>query len=284
MGLLSGLEKLGLGNFDKIEVFDNLDERKVAGGEGFDKEVQPDETDYLFDKKYNCPVCDNTFFSKTVRIGKVKTVAHDSDLRPRYSGFDALKYDIVSCPLCGFSAVTKFFKPLAPSQRRWLKEQIAANFKGLGQEPETYSYDESIMRHKLALVCAVVKRAKTSERAYCCLKLAWLYRGKAEAEQEKETKKQLLMEELAMIEKAYVGFSDAFSKESFPMCGMDELTVTYLVADLARQLCKYDAALRYVGRIIIAKNANERIKDKARTLRDLINEEKKSQGTTIQDS
>ena len=278
MGLLSGLEKLGLGNFAEVEVYEsNVDNAVAKAGVKSNEELELEEREYLFDKKYDCPVCDNKFISKTVKIGKVKVSSHDTDLRPRYSTMDALKYDVVVCPKCGFAAMNRFFKPLAPSQRRWVKEQIGNKFQGLEQEPEVYSYDEAIMRHKLALVSAVVKRAKTSERAYCCLKIAWLYRGKAEIETDVENKKQLQVEELEMIEKAYEGFDEAFSKERFPMCGMDELTVTYLVADLARQLCKYDAALRWVGRIIIAKNANERIKDKARTLRDLINEEKKRQ-------
>ena len=278
MGLLSGLEKLGLGNFEEVEVYENnVDNALLKAGVKSNEEVEQEEKEYLFDKKYDCPVCDHKFVSKTVKIGKIKATSHDTDLRPRYSTLDALKYDVVVCPKCGFAAMNRFFKPLSTSQRRWVKEQIGNKFQGLDKEPEVYSYDEAIMRHKLALVSAVVKRAKTSERAYCCLKIAWLYRGKAEIETDEENKKQLQVEELEMIEKAYEGFDEAFSKERFPMCGMDELTVTYLVADLARQLCKYDAALRWVGRIIIAKNANERVKDKARTLRDLINEEKKRQ-------
>ena len=278
MGLLSGLEKLGLGNFAEVEVYENnTGDALLKKSASAKEEVVLEEKEYLFDKKYDCPVCDNTFLSKTVKIGKVKANSHNTDLRPHYTLFDALKYDVVVCPKCGFAALNRFFKPLSTSQRKWIKEQISDKFQGLGEEPEVYSYDESIMRHKLALVSAVVKRAKTSERAYCCLKIAWLYRGKAEIEPDEENKKQLQVEEFEMIEKAYEGFNEAFSKESFPMCGMDELTVIYLVADLARQLCKYDAALRWVGRIIIARNANERIKDKARTLRDLINEEKKRQ-------
>ena len=278
MGLLSGLEKLGLGNFEEVEVYENsVDNALLKAGAKSNEEVEQEEKEYLFDKSYDCPACDHKFVSKTVKIGKIKAISRDDDLRPKYSILDALKYDVVVCPKCGFAAMTRFFKPLSTSQRRWVKEQIGNKFQGLDKEPEVYSYDEAIMRHKLALVSAVVKRAKTSERAYCCLKIAWLYRGKAEIETDEENKKQLQVEELEMIEKAYEGFDEAFSKERFPMCGMDELTVTYLVAELARQLCKYDAALRWVGRIIIAKNANERIKDKARDLRDKINEEKKRQ-------
>ena len=62
------------------------------------------------------------------------------------------------------------------------------------------------------------------------------------------------------------------------MCGMDELTVTFLVADLARQLKKFDTALQWSYKVISSMNANERIKDKARMLKDQIFEEQKQMG------
>ena len=134
------------------------------------------------------------------------------------------------------------------------------------------------MRHKLALLSTVVKKGKASERAYVCLKLAWLTRGKSETlpentENIKEVRTQLKAEEKEYIENAYEGFTAAFSKEEFPICGMDELTVSYLVSDLARQLGKYDEAKRFISRVITSRDTNERIKEKARMLKDMIMEE-----------
>ena len=54
----------------------------------------------------------------------------------------------------------------------------------------------------------------------------------------------------------------------FPMCGMDEHTTTYLVADLAKRIGKYDEASRWISKVLIARDANERIKSKARELKD----------------
>ena len=56
------------------------------------------ETDYIFDKTYVCPVCDNEFKSKTVKAGKVHLIGADTDLRPKYKGIDSLKYDAILCP------------------------------------------------------------------------------------------------------------------------------------------------------------------------------------------
>ena len=54
------------------------------------------------------------------------------------------------------------------------------------------------------------------------------------------------------------------------MCGMDETTLTYLSADLARQLGKYDEALRMIARVLTSREVNERIKAKAREMKDQI--------------
>ena len=54
------------------------------------------------------------------------------------------------------------------------------------------------------------------------------------------------------------------------MCGMDENTVSYLVADLARRIGKYDDASRWVSKVLVSRNSNERIKAKSRELKELI--------------
>lgn len=81
---------------------------------------------------------------------------------------------------------------------------------------------------------------------------------------------QLKKEELEFITHAYEGFVEAFSKEMFPMCGMDENTMTYLVADLARRVGKYDESSRWISKVLISRDANERIKDKARDLKEML--------------
>lgn len=277
MGIFSGLEKFGLFHNENLEVYDA--EKPKANHEHAEEQTQfrmkVEESDFLFDKSHVCPICDTSFTARTVKTGRVKILSHDSDLRPKYSHIDVLKYDAIVCPKCGFAALSRYFNPVSPTQAKWIKEQISSSFQGFSIPEDTYSYEDAIAMHKLALMSAIVKHGKVSERAYCCLKLAWLNRGRWEECQDDEEREQIKQEELELLEKAFEGFSDAFSKESFPMCGMDELTVTFLVADLARQLKYYDKALQWAYRIISSVNANQRIKDKARTLKEQIFEEQK---------
>ena len=279
MGIFSGLENFGLGKLKNMEVYEDEKAKAVKSSE-MKKVEKPkaSEADILFEKTYTCPCCDKEFKAKTVRTGKVKLESADTDLRPKYQLVDALKYDAIVCPTCGYAALNRFFNYLAAMQRKMIREQISANFKGLEENGAILSYDDAIARHKLALVNTIVKKGKTSERAYTCLKLAWVIRGKAES-LPKETPdyenvvKQLKAEEDELLLNAYEGFTQAFMKENFPICGMDELTSSYLVADLARRSGKYEEALRWISKVITAREANERIKNKARELKELIREE-----------
>ncbi len=280
MSLFSGLSQFGLGKLEKMDVFEEGGQKEGASGTDAKKaEPQLKEEDVLFDKTFTCPVCDSEFHTKVVRTGRIKLVSQDTDLRPKYSMVDSLKYDAVVCPKCGYAALSRFFKFMLPAQAKMIKENISANFKGLSNSGSFYTYDDAIARHQLALANTVVKKAKDSEKAYTCLKLAWLCRGKAESlpkempDYENQIK-QLQQEETELLANAYDGFMSAFSKEDFPMCGMDETTTTYLIADLARRIGKYEESSRWVSKVLTSRSASDRIKDKARDIKEMINQQK----------
>lgn len=281
MSLFSGLEFLGFTKLSEVKVYDddNKGQAKKSDNKSTDAE-QIVESDFIFDKTVRCPVCDREFKTKTVKTGKIKLLSTDMDLRPKYQYVDSLKYDAIACPTCGYAALSRYFKYLTSVQCKLIKEKISATFKGFAKEGDIITYDEAIIKYKLALINAIVKRAKLSERAYTCLKIGWLYRGKAES-LPKDTKdyaqvlKKLKEEEQEFLSNSYKGFVDAFSKESFPMCGMDENTTTYLVAALARQIENFDDSMRWISKVITSRSANERVKTKARDLKECVTKEKK---------
>ena len=277
--LFSGLEKLGLSNLKNVEVFEKEEEKVVKKA---DKKLIHilEETDMIFDKSYKCPVCDSEFKNKTVMSGKAKLVSIDTDLRPKYQGIDCIKYDVIVCNNCGYSALTRFFTSVTNQQAKAIKENISSNFRSLDNDGEIYTYDEAILRYQLALANAVVKKGKISERAYTCLKIAWLYRGKAEnldiSDIDYDMKfQELKKEEKDFIASAYEGFINAISKEIFPICGMDESTYTYVTADLARRCKDYETAIKLISQIITSRAASSKVKDRARELKDLIKIEMK---------
>ena len=138
-----------------------------------------------------------------------------------------------------------------------------------------YTYKEALERYQLALVNSVVKKSRASEKAYICLKSAWVVRGYRESLQGSETNDaqmigQLEKQEEEFLQNAYKGFTEAIQNEEFPMCGMDEVTMNYLMAVLAARFQKYDVASRMVAAVLTSNAARPRVKDKARDLKEQI--------------
>lgn len=276
--LISGLEEFGLGNLSGMDIYEGNDKDNQKKQADMEKPSFSEE-EAIFDKTFTCPVCDKEFKAKTVKSGKVKLQSLDTDLRPIYQNMDPLKYDAIVCPSCGFAALNRFFKYVSSSQAALIKSNITSAFRGMKETGSIFEYDDAIARHKLALVNSIVKKAKTSERAYTCLKTGWVIRGKTEHLPKElpdynNRVAELRKEELDFITKAYIGFEEAFTKEDFPMCGMDEATITLLMADLARRTGKYDEASRWISKVLISRDANERIKQKARDIKDMIKDQK----------
>ncbi len=276
--MFSGLESLGLSNLNKINIYE---EEKVAEKKEEKAIIAETEEEMLFDKTQVCAVCEKKFYSKAVKSGKAKLIETDTDLRPKYSNVDPGKYDVIACPHCGYSAISRFFKGITSPQRKLIRENISSQFKELPTTGMTYTYDESIMLHKLALANSVVKKARVSERAYTCLKTAWLIRGKRESldpamENYAAESAKLQAEEDGFIKNAYEGFVNAMQTENFPICGMEEMTFLYVTADLARRSGEKEQAIKILGTVITSRNTHAKLKDKARELKDIMLEERKT--------
>lgn len=275
MDFLSGLEKFGIKTDGTTSIFE--EEKKKTTTQENKKVERVDESNFLLDKSVRCTVCDKVFKTKIVN-SRVKRLESDMDLRPRFEHIDTLKYNIRSCPYCGYTAITRYFEHLSSMQIKLLKEQVCSNFKpnwDTVEEVKLLNYDEAIERYKLALFCTIVKKGKNSEKAYTCLNIAWLLRGKYESldpkdpalEQERKACKE---QEEAFYAQAYEGFNKAVSSENYPMCGMDESTMDYLLATMSYHFKKYDVASKCIARILQSAAASKKMKDRAYELKEKI--------------
>ena len=283
MGLLLGLSSLGLGKLENMDVFGKEEkEKEKAQTEVQQKAPAVDERDLIFEKTFQCPVCDKKFAAKIMKSGKAKVLGTDFDLKPRYEGIDATKYDVLLCDHCGYAVLGRFFGTLAPSQAKAIRENISSSVKIVPPRGEVYTYEEAYERYKLCLANAVVKRAKNSEKAYICLKSAWLVRGYA-AELEKEGPSnasrvvELNQEEEECLQSALEGFTEAETTEHFPICGMDQYTLDYLLAQLNFHFKKYDEASKIVGRLLTDRSTPTHTKNRALDLKEQIVTAKKSE-------
>lgn len=273
-GLLAGLEKLGLKNLENMDVYEE-EKKKEEQEEAQKKAPVVQETDFLFDKTYECPVCDSKIKARTMKAGKAKLLRTDRDLRPVYENIEPLKYEVIICPECGYAAIGRYFTGLTASQIKAIKETISKSYKKSDAHPDTYTYEEAIGRYKLCLANAIVKHAKASEKAYICLKAGWLLRSMAESLDKNEADysqkaASLKEQEREFLKNALEGFLSARQTENYPMCGMDETTVEFLIANLAIEFEQYDVASRLISGILVSATANNRMKDKARETKEVL--------------
>ncbi len=281
MGFLDGLKKFGLGDLEDEELFE--DPKKKVVEEKKEEAKKPvtmiSEESLLFDKKYDCPICDSAFTSKTVRSGKVRVKSQDIDLRNTYAEIDTGKYDIVTCPYCGYSTLAKSYGNLTKFQTDEIKSRISTNYKQQDFSGATYSYEEARTRYELAIATAMVKKARNSEKAYLCLKMAWVIRGETERldssdPQYAQKKAANDEQEMELLKRALDGFVLARQSETPPIAGMDELTLDYLMGAIAVEVGDTDIANKMISNIILSRTASSRLKEKAKDLKDILAERK----------
>ena len=279
--LLSGMEKYGFKDVNLDSIFEDDKPKTVARAAEEKKVEAPKEEDFLLDKGVRCPICDTVFKSRMVKSGRARRLESDRDLRPRFEYIDTIKYDVSSCPKCGYTAINRYFPHLSSAQMKLIREEVCTKFKpekGMADKL-SYTYDEAIERYKLALINTIAKKGKASEKAYECLKISWLYRGKKEEIQaansnpSEEVKAEILkceQTETAFYTQALDGFLKAMTSESYPMCGMEQNTVDFLIANMAFNLKRYDLASKFVSALLVSKTTSKTIKDKALTLKEEI--------------
>lgn len=282
MNLLSGLEKFGLKAEDTTNLFEE-EKKPAASAEGSKQAETVDEGAFLLDKAVRCAVCDKVFKTKMIKNGRLKRLEPDHDLRPRFDHIDTIKYDVLSCPYCGYTSMNRYFEHISSVQAKMIKEKVCANFKPEGNvDPVILDYDQAIERYKLSLFNTIVKKGKNSEKAYTCLKLAWLFRGKAETLDPKDAEAAKQIEECreqeeAFYAQAFEGLMKSVSTETYPICGMDECTMDYLLSTMAFHYKKYDVASKCIGRILQSASASKKMKDRALELKEqIVGEIKKS--------
>lgn len=280
MGIFGGLKNLGLENLEEMDLYEEPKKEQSRHRAVAAAPPKLEEKDLIYDRTFTCPVCDSSFTAKIMKSNKARLVGTDQDLRAKYEGIDAVKYDVVMCPVCAYAAIIRFFPSVTSSQAKLIREKISQNVTLTKYKEEVYSYEQAMERYKLALVNAVVKHAKAGEKAYICLKTAWLLRGYRESLLEKggtelETIRQLEKQEEEFLENAYRGFSDARQSEMLPICGMNGITVDYLVAVLAIRFKDYDIAIKLLSVVITSSGTNARIKDRARDMKEQIQKELK---------
>ncbi|MDR0957983.1 MAG: DUF2225 domain-containing protein [Clostridiales bacterium] len=207
---------------------------------------------YVYDKMFNCPLCFIHFAASVGRHSKTRIIKIDTDLCPHYEPFNPMYYGIISCPNCGYTAMISTFEyHLTDIQMLTLSEQIPKLCP-----PKKYdqvrTISDAIELYKAALLCSLLKKGGDAEKAILCLKLSWLMR-----------EGNFPSEELDFAKQARNTFMKVYRNLNFPVFGMDEYTLAYLIGELSRRIGDYEKALQYLEVVIRDKKTPVRLRPRA---------------------
>lgn len=221
--------------------------------------------EYLYEKSVECPVCGNNFKVIAVKQ-KGYVVSHrDSDFCIHYKDVNPLLYDVWICQLCGYASLKNTFSDISFKRAKLIKEYITP--KWVARESEkVIDYENAISRFKLALISAQISRAKASEIASICLKIAWIYRFMESPENEKQ-----------FIEHALDKYVEAYSNERFPWENTDETTAAYIIGELYRRIGNLEEAAKWLSKVISARVGPERVIKLAKEQWQIVKEELKNE-------
>jgi len=257
--IFAGLEGFGLSDVaeKQKEIFKPQPQPQKSAKE--EAAYQFNIDNYVYAKKYICPVCGYNFTAFTVRDSKIRIESTEFDLRLKCSPIEPMLYNVIVCEGCGYSAVTKAFNKVSRRQSEMILAEITPNFRPV-EYPKEPDIDAAITRYKLALLNSMVKQATEGEKAYVCMKLTWLYRIKGN-----EPANEKVFADLTLK-----GFTRALESESTPVMGIGEAAMTYLIGAFSMFLGDNEGALKTLSGVVVSSNCSERLKDKARDLKNEI--------------
>lgn len=207
----------------------------------------------LYNKSLVCPVC-----SKKIEVTKVKSKecvisSRDTDFCIYYEGINPIFYDSWVCEYCGYASLSDQFENLSHVYAKVININISHNWK-----PRKFcgerDIDKSIEAYKLALLSLNCIKAKASELAKVCIRIAWLYRLKKDEN------------EMVFLNHALNCYREVYEKENLPVGKLDKATCIYMIAELSRRLEKYEDAVFWFSKVISLAEArsNKVLIDNAR--------------------
>lgn len=189
----------------------------------------------LYDVNVTCPVCSHAFKAQRVRKSALVPDGRDTDFYVRFRGFDPTDYSVWQCPACGYANAESTFDDVNPAERHVLRNALQ-ELQPL-QVPRQRDLATVMALFERAVFAAEV-RSSYSRAAGLYLRMAWVHRREGNAAKERE-----------YLEKAFDNYLEAYQNEPFPIGKMSELTVLYLLGELARRLGRYNEAVQYFSAV-----------------------------------
>ncbi|MEL4106987.1 DUF2225 domain-containing protein [Oscillospiraceae bacterium WX1] len=164
--------------------------------------LERQETAFLMNKSYICPICKNSFSATVIRPSKLVLASTDDDMRSHYKGIEPLYHEVLTCPHCLYSALPDVFDLPDKSRQDILRELgtvkdgSALDFKAAKDTNLVFA------GYYLALFCAPISFVKYQLVAGKLLyKLSRVYQDAGDAVMENATAAKALENYLYAYEK-----------------------------------------------------------------------------------
>ena len=254
--LFDNLKDLGFDNLEDVSLYINKENNSNSNVK-LVNHASP--ADFVYERKVVCPVCNKDIRIKSVKTSGIRIVSRETDFMTIYNDPNPLFYDAWMCTCCGYTALQSRFNSINDKQIKLVKEKVTSKWSLKKAYPTVLTVDNAIEMHQMALLNAVTILARDSEKAMICLKLSWLYRLKNDEQNEKKFQYH-----------SQLGFIKALEHERFPIFGLDETSLEYLIGEIYRRLGDNSNALLWFSRVLSSRQAKTKIKDMARNQKDAI--------------
>ena len=268
--LFDGLDAFGIEGVENTDLFE---EESVGKEAGKPKVKVINEEDLLYDRSIRCPVCDTVFEVRTVKQGTTMQEGTQLNLRPVYKDMDMIKYDVILCEVCGYSALNRNFKKVSERQIKTIREKISMKYVGK-KYPQVYDYSIALERYKMALYNDVVMGRTDINKAYLCLKASWVIESLIRETTEPKVLAEYQEMYQTFVANALKGFNRNYNDTVFPVFGMNKSTYQYLLGALSYEVNDMKGTSFWLGKLLLSPISSARIKNKARELKAQIDKDK----------
>lgn len=197
----------------------------------------------FFEKEVTCPICLTPFNIVVVKSNKVIPVGRDADFRQIYPDLTPYFYDIYVCPSCHYAAPKSIFDTVKHDEVLAIAEVLSKSKLQIDPLGEREPID-AITCYKLALLCMSYRNVPNSTIAGVCLKTAWVYRVMRDPR------------EIDYLKKAIHYYKEAYANERFPIAGLSENRLSYLLGELSRRAKDYPEAIQWFSKVVMSPSAS----------------------------
>lgn len=203
-----------------------------------------------------CANCKFEFKAPYPRFNRLRLAQSHENLRAEYDNTEPIFYEINFCPNCGYTRIKNKFDDVNDLKRKLYKDELGIKFSKRPNKV-TINATEALERFKFAILTAKAMCLPASEVAMIFYKRSWVRR--------------ILGDEngyIIDVYRAYYWFEKALSEETTMSISIDQETITYLLAVFAKDYGDYTTSLKHCGSILTSRSASDRLKNRARDLKE----------------